>query len=694
MKVPIGFQFAGLHAGLKPAKKDAALIYSEAPCSAAGCFTQNLAKAAPVLDAEGRLPASGLHALLLTSGNANALTGPEGLGDVKALREAVAAQLRVPPSAVLTAATGAIGQRYPVQKVAAALPQLVAALGGEAGPAAEAILSSDTRTKLAFRVLQLPGEGGSPREVTLSGIAKGGGMVAPELATLLSAITTDAAIAPKLLAAALREAVGASFNALTVDGDTSTNDAVLALANGRAGNTLLDGQGPGLAAFTEALTSLCTQLAREVAADGDGATRLLEVSVGGAPSPEVARDLARAVAGSTLVKAALFGGAANWGRVLAAVGARAGSRGYPVDPAAARVSVQGTVVYDRAPVAFDQMALKGRMRDGEIRVEVLLAAAGAEARAWGCDLSYETVRLAADQPSISAGAPQAAESLASHSPQFKVQLLVEALSYIKRFTGKRCVIKYGGAAMVQESLKKSFCNDIILLRSVGLRPIVVHGGGPEITRTLEKLGGKAEFVDGQRVTKASDLKVVEMVLTGSINTDLVTMLNQQDGHAVGVSGKDGALLRARKLQNEGRDLGQVGEVTRVNKEFLDLLVGQGYVPVISPIGLGEDGQSYNINADAVAAKVASAVGADKLIYLSDVAGILQGGELVAEADCKGLEAMMADGTISGGMIAKTRSILEALREGVTSVHLIDGRVPHSIIGELFTDKGLGTMVSP
>jgi acetylglutamate kinase len=699
MKVPVGFKFSGVHAGLKVSRKDLALVFSEAPCSAAGCFTQNLAKAAPVLDAEARLPASGLHAMLFTSGNANALTGPEGLADVKACREALAGELRVPPGTILTGATGVIGQRLPVQKIVVALPLAVASLKAEIQPAAEAILGTDTRVKMTSRTLQLPGEGGAPREVTISAFCKGAGMVAPELATLLVAICTDAAISPGALAGALRLAVAGSFNALTVDGDTSTNDSVIALANGRAGNTAIDGAGPALASFTESLTSLCTQLAREVAADGDGATRLIEVRVTGAPTVEIARDLARAVAGSTLVKAALFGASPNWGRILSAAGARAGSRGYQVDPAAARVSLQGTVVYDKAPIAFDQMALKARMRDPEIGVDLAFDAGTAHAPAWGCDLSYDAVKIAADQPALSATGGleggSGAEKLAAHSPQFKVSLLVEALSYIQKFTGTRCVIKYGGAAMVKESLKASFCKDIILLRSVGLRPIVVHGGGPEITRTLEKLGGKAEFVDGQRVTNPADLKVVEMVLTGSINTDLVTMLNQEDGHAVGLSGKDGALLRARKLQNEGgRDLGQVGEVTRVNKEFLAMLVDQGYVPVISPIGLGEDGQSYNINADAVAAKIAAAVGAQKLIYLSDVAGILQAGELVPELDTKDLERMMADGTISGGMIAKTKSILEALREGVKSVHLIDGRVPHSIIGELFTDRGLGSMVSP
>jgi acetylglutamate kinase len=359
--------------------------------------------------------------------------------------------------------------------------------------------------------------------------------------------------------------------------------------------------------------------------------------------------------------------------------------------------VQDVFVYDRAPLPYDASVLKARMREPEVRVLVDLRRGAGNALAWGCDLSYDYVKINADYTSLIVPRPDGGvgkdDRLSNYSPTFKVQLLVEALGYIRKFSGTRCVVKYGGAAMVKESLKKSFCDDIGLLRSVGLRPIVVHGGGPEITRTLEKLGGKAEFVDGMRVTNASDLKVVEMVLTGAINTDLVTLLNQEFGHAVGVSGKDGALLRARKLVQEGRDLGQVGEVTRVNKDFLEMLLQQGYVPVISPVGLGEDGQSYNINADAVAAEIAIAVGAQKLIYLSDVPGVMKAGELIADLTAGDLEAQMADGTITGGMKAKARSILKALSSGVKSVHLIDGRVPHSIIGELFTDHGVGSLIT-
>jgi len=211
---------------------------------------------------------------------------------------------------------------------------------------------------------------------------------------------------------------------------------------------------------------------------------------------------------------------------------------------------------------------------------------------------------------------------------------------------------------------------------------------------LEKLGRKSEFVDGMRVTDDSDLKVVEMVLTGSVNTELVTMLNRDGGHAVGLSGKDGALLRARRLIPEtGKNVGQFGEITSINKSFLEMLLSQNYVPVISPIGIGDDGQTYNVNADVVASAVASALGADKLIFLTNVAGILDNGELVTDLSADGLKEFMDHGVIQGGMTTKARSILQALEGGVERVHVIDGRIPHGVIAELFTDRGIGTLVT-
>jgi acetylglutamate kinase len=693
MRVPHGFTFAGLNAGLKPQRRDVALLASDAPCAAAGCFTVNNAKAAPVLDAEARLPVEGARAIVVNSGNANALTGPEGLADVRAVHAAIAQALRVPSSSVFSASTGVIGVRLPAHKLVDAAPALAQALGADPLPAAEAILTTDTRVKMAFRTLAVDG-----KEITLSGICKGAGMIAPQLATMIAVIVTDCDISAEALAGALRGAMGKSFNSLTVDNDMSTNDAVFALANGRAGNRRLTGPGEGLSRFAAALDDLCVEMAREIAADGEGATKLLEVNVTGAPSEEIAHDLARSIAGSSLVKAAMFGADPNWGRILATVGARAGSQGYPIEPSGSTVRIQGVEVYRTCPVQLEPGALRGRLRGPEVKVEVALAAGDASATAWGCDLSYDYVKINADYTSLIVPTPSGGlakdDRLANYSPSFKVSLLVEALSYISRFAGTRCVIGYGGAGMVKESLKTSFCQDINLLRSVGLRPIVVHGGGPEITRTLEKLGRRTELVDGLRVTDASDLKVVEMVLTGSVNTELVTLLNRDGSHAVGISGKDGALLRARKMLGEGgRDLGQVGEITGVNKAFLEMLLAQQYVPVISPIGIGEDGQGFNLPADVVAAEIAIALSASKLIYLTDVPGVLDGEDLVTELTAAGLRQRLEAGMVQDGMSRKARAILKALGAGVERVHIIDGRTPHSVIAELFTDRGVGTLIT-
>jgi acetylglutamate kinase len=695
VKTPIGFRFAGIHAGIKPSRKDMALVVSDTPANAAGCFTANRAKAAPIIDCEARLPAAGVRAVVINSGNANALTGPIGLEDVKAVRAAVGLALGTPADAVLTASTGVIGQRLPVDKLTHAAPTLVGALSAVAQTAAEAIMTTDTRIKMAARVIQLSG-----KTVTLSAICKGSGMIAPQLATMIAVVTTDCAISPAMLSQALQKAMEPSFNSLVVDGDMSTNDAVFALANGRAENALITDPGADFDAFYESLSSLCQEMAKEIAADGEGATKLLEVSVTQAPTEAIARDIAKSIAASSLVKAALFGADPNWGRVLATVGARAGSQGYAIEPVKSHVRIQNVDVFkDGGPAGADAATLRAKMRAPQVLVEVALASGTGAAVAWGCDLSYDYVKINADYTSLIVQTPDGGvakdDRLTNYSPAFKRSLLVEALSYISKFAGKRCVIKYGGAAMVKESLKKSFCDDILLLRSVGLQPIVVHGGGPEISRTLEQLGGgKSEFIDGVRVTSASDVKVVEMVLTGSINAELVTLLNQSGGHAVGISGKDGALLRARKLlSDDGRDLGQVGEVTQVNKGVLEMLLNQGYVPVISPVGMGEGGESFNINADAAAAEIAVALGASKLIYLTDVAGILAHGELISELKSNDLIKQLDTGTITGGMKVKVQSILKSLRSGVERVHIIDGRTPHSVIAELFTDNGVGTLIT-
>ena len=694
MKTPRGFAYAGVNAGIKNVRKDMALVYSEVPCTAAGCFTVNKAKAAPVRDAERRLPSQAIRAIVVNSGNANALTGPDGEADVREVHRAAAEALGISAAQVLSASTGVIGVRVPLAKMVAGCAALAEARGSGIEAAAEAILTTDTRVKLSQRTLTVGGV-----EITIAAFCKGSGMIAPEMATMLAFLTTDAAVTPDALTNGLRRAVQASFNNLTVDDDMSTNDAVFVLANGASGAPVLDESHPDWAAFEAALASLCTDQARAIAEDGEGATKLVEVRVSGAPDAEAARDLARSVAGSNLVKAAIFGADPNWGRVLAAIGARAGARSYEIDPLRATVTLQGVVVFTAgAPTAADPLVLRAKMRQPQIAIDVALAEGKASATAWGCDLSYDYVKINADYTSLTAASAEGTvakdDRLTNYTPGFKRALLVEALSYIARFSGTRAVVKYGGAAMVKDSLKASFANDVNLLKSAGLSPIVVHGGGPEITHTLEKLGGKrSEFVEGVRITDASDVKVVEMVLTGKINTELVSLLNQRNAHAVGLSGKDAGLLRARKLLGEGgRDLGMVGEVTQVNHELLEVLLGKGYVPVVSPVGLGEDGDGYNINADAAAAEIAIALRAEKLIYLTDVPGIMENDELVSEIGARDLEAKIAKGVVRGGMVAKAKSVLRAIAGGVQSVHIIDGRVPHSLVAELFTDRGVGTLV--
>jgi acetylglutamate kinase len=693
MKVPIGFRFAGAHAGLKPVRRDVALIVSDVPAVAAGCFTQNLAAAAPMLDARPRVPSASIRAVLVNSGNANAMTGPAGVADVVAIREAVAkAMPGVTAEQVLTASTGMIGVKLPASKVIGAVPGLVSSLTVVPEPAAEAILTTDTRTKLAWRQLEIGG-----REVTISAIAKGSGMIAPQLATMIAVVTTDAAISPAMLDKALRDAIDPSFHCLVVDGDMSTNDTIIALANGQAGNARIEAAGAELAAFSAALTSLCTELARDIASDGEGATRLLEVAVGGAPDVAIARDIARSIAASSLVKAAIFGADPNWGRVLATVGARAGSQHYAIDPHAATVTIQGVPVFARGePALTDAPALRAKMRAPEVRVEVGLAAGPAAATAWGCDLGYDYVKLNADYTSLivqtADGGLAKDDRLTNYSPSFKRKLIVEALSYISRFSGTRCVIKFGGTALSKPALEQAFCDDIKLLRSVGLQPIVVHGGSAEVTRTLEKLGHPTpEFVEGVRVTSPSDLKVVDMAL-GSINSHLVSLLNLDGAHALGISGKDGALFRAKKKKSlGGRDLGLVGEITQVNASVIEMLLGQGYVPVISPTALGEDGQGYNISADEAASAIATALKAQKLLYLIDAPGITEHGELVTDLTVADLERKLA--TADGGMAVKIGAMIAALRGGVGRVHVIDGRTPHNLIAELFTDRGVGTLVT-
>ena len=284
------------------------------------------------------------------------------------------------------------------------------------------------------------------------------------------------------------------------------------------------------------------------------------------------------------------------------------------------------------------------------------------------------------------------------------KVLSEALPYLQKFSGKTIVVKYGGNAMTDDTLKNSFARDMVMLKLIGINPIIIHGGGPQIGNLLEKLNIESKFINGMRVTTTETMDVVEMVLGGLVNKDIVNLINQNGGKAIGLTGKDGQLLHAKKMhvtkkspdmqQPEIIDIGHVGEVTRINTQVLDMLSNSDFIPVIAPIGVDEHGASYNINADLVAGKVAEVLRAEKLILLTNIAGLQdKSGEVLTGLSTTQVDELIEDGTIYGGMLPKIQCALDAVHAGVTSAHIIDGRVPNSTLLELFTDEGVGTLIT-
>jgi len=291
-------------------------------------------------------------------------------------------------------------------------------------------------------------------------------------------------------------------------------------------------------------------------------------------------------------------------------------------------------------------------------------------------------------------------SIANLSPGDKAKVIAEALPYIQRFWDKTVVIKYGGNAMIDPVLKSAFARDVVLLKLVGLNPVVVHGGGPQIEDLLRRVGKKGEFIQGMRVTDAETMDLVEMVLGGQVNKDIVNLINQAGGKAVGLTGKDGRFIRAKKLMMESQekpgdviDIGQVGEITKIDPSLISFLDSGDFIPVIAPIGVGNEGETYNINADVVAGKLAEVLKAEKLVLLTNTPGVLdKSGKLLTGLTPRKIDELVADGTLSGGMLPKIASALDAARSGVKSVHIIDGRVEHALLLEIMTDQGIGTLI--
>ena len=286
------------------------------------------------------------------------------------------------------------------------------------------------------------------------------------------------------------------------------------------------------------------------------------------------------------------------------------------------------------------------------------------------------------------------------SPRDKAEILAQALPYIRKFHGKTMVIKYGGNAMTDPALQADFAEDVVLLKLVGINPVVVHGGGPQIEAALKRLGKKGEFIQGMRVTDAETMEIVEWVLAGEVQQDIVGLINQAGGKAVGLTGRDGGLIRAQKLKMvdkddpaKAHDIGFVGDILSIDPSVVKALQDDAFIPVISPIGFGENNESYNINADVVAAKLATVLKAEKLMMLTNISGVLnKAGELLTDLTARQIDELFADGTLSGGMLPKIAGALDAAKSGVNSVHIIDGRVPHVLLLEILTDQAFGTMI--
>jgi glutamate N-acetyltransferase/amino-acid acetyltransferase len=624
LALPQGFAFAGVHAGIKRSRLDLGLLRCTSPAGAstAGVFTRNALRAACVDRCARLLPTTGIRAVLVNSGNANAMTGAAGIAANLAMAETAAVPLECPADAVLTCSTGVIGVLLDVERIAAAMPALGEALGDDPRGFATAILTTDTVTKVAHGELALPG---CARPIRLFGMAKGSGMIHPNMATTLGFVCTDAAIEPQLLQSMLRTAIEPTFNAITVDGDTSTNDTVLVLASGESGNVIASDEAQ--AAFAAALQAVLLALAEQVARDGEGATRLLEVQVTGAPTPAIAKAIARGCVRSSLFKCSVFAGEANgWGRLTAAAGQAALEAGYfELDARELAIDAQRVpLVRNGATVeAYDYGELSRRLREPTVRWELRIGSGPSSFTALGCDFSYDYVRINADealQVVVNAeGQVGRNVSLSSYTPILKHQLLVDGLSYVRRFTGMRVIVHLTGSAARKPMLLASVARDLELILDAELRVLVV----------------------------VPDL-------------DVLTAL--RDNFADG----------AYRLAEVPLDPLRIGQ--RLDR-------GQACVLVQSRPDPGE------------LVSLAVRLGVSKLLSLADDQGLRDAGGLVSELTPDQAIVGLDRGrfiTDADENLALTR---HAARQGLAALHLIDGRLPHALVAELFTEQGIGTLIT-
>ncbi len=619
---PRGFSFAGIHAGIKQTRSDLGVILSAPPACAAGCFTKNPVRAACVVRDAALLPSTCVQAVIVNSGNANAMSGADGAAVNQGMADDLAVLLGCPSDAVLTSSTGMIGVPLNGTVIRKALPGLLSRVSNDPMPFAGAILTTDTCTKIAHTKVMLPG---ASEPISLLGVAKGSGMIHPNMATTLSYVCTDAAVAPGLLHKLVEQSLDYSFNAITVDGDTSTNDSIIVLANGASGVHV---EAPdAVETFHAALKQVLRSLAMQVARDGEGATRLLEVEVQGAVDHAAAKVIARGIVRGSLFKCSVFAGEANWGRLVTAAGQAACEHGISLDPATVSIWAQGIPLVERGSITREHPPggdLGRRLREPTVRWVIDLGAGNASFVAFGCDLSYDYVRINADeylQVEISPnGTVSRNLSLAAYSPRLKHQLLVDGLAYVRKFAGLRALVYVRGAVATKPELVASFARDMELCIDAGLKSVVV----------------------------VPDL---------SLANTLVEHMQSTGHFAVNIP----------------RDAATLGT-------WLD----RGHLCVVVE-GRPDPGAIVELAIKA---------GIHKMIALGDSQGLMDATGLVSllspDVLQNGLDRGRFGANNDAEMVALSR---HAAVLGVPALHLIDGRVPHAVVAELFTDQGIGTLVT-
>ena len=603
---------------------------------------------------------------------------------------------------IAVCSTGLIGERLPMDKLLPGVSAAVAEASRAGGlAAADAIRTTDTVVKIAFR---------RPDGYSIGGMAKGAAMLAPGLATMLCVLTTDADLDPAQLDAALRTATATTFDRLDTDGCMSTNDTVLLMASGASGVV------PDKTEFTLALIEVCADLARQMQLDAEGANKMITIEVVGAASEADAVTVGRSVARNNLLKCALGGEDPNWGRVLSAVG----TTNAVFQPDRLNVAINGIWVCRHGAPGDERSKVDLRPKDVTITVDLSAGPHSAIILTTDLTAAYvheNSARTPHDRsqcpsggsaggsggwipPGDSRAVPLVSTDSRIDDASAKAATLIEALPWLNRFHGQTVVIKYGGHAMADEELRLAFAQDLVFLRYAGLRPVVVHGGGPQISAQLDRLGVESSFTAGLRVTTPEAMEVVRMVLSGTVNKDIVGLINRHGPFAVGLSGEDaGTFTAVRKMavvDGEPVDIGLVGDIVATDPGAIGVLLADGRIPVVSSVAAGRDGEVYNVNADTAAAALAVALDAAKLVVLTDVAGLYRdwpsSADVISELTAAELERLLPG--LSAGMIPKMEACLTAVRGGVPQAHVLDGRLSHAVLLEIFTDSGIGTMVLP